>query len=122
MMVMPLIVITFTCFPYICSLCIIVYFWCVPCEAKGLYVFSLESTNSKSLTQGMYICGAEREQDKMYVSSWVSPGVGHSRPAVELISCHSEYKTKDKSNNRNSRRKQRPSIGRYATLNACFER
>ena len=62
--------------------------------------------------KGMYICGAEREQDKTYVSSRVSQGVKTSKPVVELISCM-DHKARDKLSSRNNRRKQRLSPGEY---------
>ena len=57
--------------------------------AGGKYKYEMSVTvlNATRGDEGMYTCRTEREEDRAYVSSWVTQGSRQTRPTVELISC-----------------------------------
>ena len=57
--------------------------------AGGKYKYEMSVTvqNATREDEGMYTCRMEREEDRAYVSSWITQGPKQTRPTVELISC-----------------------------------
>ena len=57
--------------------------------AGGKYKYEMSVTvlNATREDEGMYTCRMERQEDRAYVSSWVTQGSRQTAPTVELISC-----------------------------------
>ena len=58
------------------------------------YEVTVRVHNATRKDQGAYACSMEREQDRMFASSWIREGRPHRRPSLELIACESNVMTK----------------------------